>query len=208
MKILLWVCIFSLLGNPCCSPETVIKNKRIVCLGDSLTVCGGEGGRYTDWLAKSLPDCEIINKGISGDTLKGGRGRFQADVLDIKPNILIIELGANDFWAKNREIIALNDDLEFMIKEAQKRKVRVVIAGVFGNMIDGRGKPIPKTTGIDSFGVQILHMERELASKYKCSHIENIQADLTDKKYWADTNHPNSAGNSLVAKRILAGIPK
>lgn len=206
MKILLWVCIFSLLGNTPCSPETVIKNKRIVCLGDSLTTCGGENGRYTDWLAKSLPDCEIINKGRSGDTLKGGRYRFQADVLDIKPDILIIELDANDFWAKDREIAALSNDLEFMIKKAQEDGIKVVIAGVFGNMVDEKGRPVPKTRGIDSFGMQILYMERKLALKYKCSHVENIQADLMDKRYWDDTNHPNSAGNAFVAKRILAGI--
>ena len=30
--------------------------RKIVCFGDSLTSCGGEGGRYSDMLQDSLPD--------------------------------------------------------------------------------------------------------------------------------------------------------
>ena len=196
----------------CCRQVTeageadVPVSKRIVCIGDSLTACGGEGGRYTDWLANSLSDCEIVNKGINGDTLAGGRARFKADVLDLKPDIVVIELGANDFWAKKRTIAELKDDLEFMIKKSREENIKVIIAGVFGDMVDETGKPIPKVRGTDDFGRQILEMERELALKYKCGHVENIQADLRDKKYWADTNHPNKEGNEFVAKRILPCI--
>lgn len=152
-----------------------VKN-RIVCIGDSLTACGGDNGRYTNWLAGSLQGCEIINKGINGDTLAGGRARFQ------------------------------KDDLEFMIKEAQKKNIKVVIAGVFGNMLDEKGNPIPKVRGTDDFGRQILEMERDLAGKYRCGHVENIQADLRDSKYWEDANHPNKAGNEFVARRLLPQI--
>jgi hypothetical protein len=39
--------------------------KTIVCIGDSLTACGGLGGKYTDYLKQLLPRHSIINKGIS-----------------------------------------------------------------------------------------------------------------------------------------------
>lgn len=181
-------------------------DKRIVCFGDSLTACGGEGGRYTDWLAKYLPHCQIINKGIGGDTLAGGRARFQKDVLDLKPDLVVIELGANDFWARKRAISQLTEDLEFMIKKAREQRIKVLIAGVFGNMVDANGDPLPKVRGTDDFGRKILEMERELARKYKCAHVENIQADLRENKYWADKNHPNKAGNQFVAQRLLPKI--
>ena len=211
LTIVLCVCAVNIMGCCNCNSRTTLPankavNKRIVCFGDSLTACGGEGGRYTDWLADSLPDCEIINKGIGGDTLAGGRARFQKDVIESKPDIVVIELGANDFWAKKRTISQLRDDLEFMVKKAQEQNIKVLIAGVFGNMVDADGNPIPKVRGTDDFGRKILEMERELAFKYKCGHVENIQADLRDRKYWADSNHPNKEGNRFVAQRLLPGI--
>ncbi len=181
---------------------------RIVCFGDSLTVCGGRDGRYTDWLASFLPDCEIINKGVGGDTLMSGRARFQEDVISLEPDIVVIELDANDFWAKARTIEELRNDYAFMIKKAQKNNIKVVLAGVFGDMVDNQGTPVLKVWGTNDFGRQILEMERELASKYNCEHIENIQADIKNKKYWIDSNHPNKQGNRFVALRILPAVKK
>jgi len=45
-------------------------------------------------VASSLPDCEIKNKGISGDTLAGGCACFQKDVIEPKPDIVISEYSA------------------------------------------------------------------------------------------------------------------
>jgi len=182
--------------------------KKIVCIGDSLTVCGGKGGRYIDWLGQHLRNCEIIPKGVSGNTLSGGRARFYTDVLDLTPDIVVIELGANDFWARMRSISELKADLQFMIVKAREKNIKVIIAGVFGNKVDKKNNPIPKVSGINDFGFQILKMERELAHKYKCAHVENIQADLRDPKYWNDTHHPNKAGNEFVALRLLPHIKR
>src|SRR3990172_4642582 len=71
--------------------------ERIVCFGDSLTTCGGYGGRYSDFLAQALPEMEVINQGSDGETLAGGMTRFGYDVLSLRPKVLVLELGANDF---------------------------------------------------------------------------------------------------------------
>jgi lysophospholipase L1-like esterase len=39
---------------------------------------------------------EVINKGVGGHTTAMATGRFQADVLDLKPNLVIIQFGIND----------------------------------------------------------------------------------------------------------------
>ena len=59
------------------------KSQTIVCIGDSLTACGLPGGSYTDHLSKWLKKHTVINKGIGGDTLAGGRKRFEKDVLQL-----------------------------------------------------------------------------------------------------------------------------
>lgn len=43
-------------------------------------------------------DLKIFNKGISGNKVYQLAERWDADALDIKPNILSIHIGVNDFW--------------------------------------------------------------------------------------------------------------
>ena len=180
---------------------------RIVCFGDSLTSCGGLGGRYSDYLASAFPDCEVINKGISGQTLADGRRRFQGDVLDLRPKVLVFELVANDFLRAERSVEEMREDLEYMLKRAREQRIEVVIAGVFGEQLDPGGRVIPKEyrVGMPELGRRIFEMERELARQYGCRHVENIQADLNRPEHWS-AKHPSAEGNRLVAERLASAV--
>lgn len=185
------------------------KPLRIVCIGDSLTSCGGEGGKYTDWLSIYLPNDEIINKGIGGDTLEGGRKRFEKDVIELKPDIVIIELGANDFWRKKRPIEQLKPDLEYMVQSAKGIGAEVVIASCFGRRDYAAEQKVEFTPDKYDFGTAISKMEEEICAKYDCMYVPNMQIDIKPNgtaPYWDDTNHPNKAGNEFVAKQILPAI--
>lgn len=187
------------------------KPLRIVCIGDSLTACGGEGGKYTDWLSQWLSDDEVINKGIGGDTLDGGRRRFERDVLALHPDIVVIELGANDFWRRQRTIDQLAGDLEYMVKSAKDAGIEVVIASCFGRRDYKDEAKVEFDTDRYDFGEAIWHMEEQICGRYDCEYVPNMQVDIKPNgtpPYWGDNNHPNKAGNELVARQILPAIQR
>ena len=172
----------------------------IVCFGDSLTVCGGPGGTYPDWLAHWLPNVDVINRGIGGDTLAGGRMRFKRDVLDEHPDVVVIALGANDFWRRERPIQQLQDDLDDMVCQARVAGIEVVIASCFGR------RDLPAEDNVE---FEIGRMEQDVCRRNDCFYVPNMQIDIKPNgrvPYWADTNHPNKAGNELVARRILGQL--
>lgn len=68
---------------------------KIVLLGDSLT-WGGYGGSYADELAGLLPDHEIINAGIGGNTVVNLLARLDDDVLIHEPDGVFVMIGGND----------------------------------------------------------------------------------------------------------------
>lgn len=181
----------------------------IVCLGDSLTLCGGPDGKYSDWLAKWLPNDTIINKGLEGDTLAGGRDRFQRDVLDLQPDIAVIALGANDFWQGKRQIPQLRADLEDMLSRAKAANIKVIVASTFGGRDYASEEKSEFGPERFDFAHTIAEMEKQLTKKYSCAYVPNMQADIKPNgrvPYWQNHLHPNEIGNEFVAKRILEAI--
>jgi lysophospholipase L1-like esterase len=68
---------------------------RIIFLGDSLT-WGGYGGDFVAEVAEQLPEHEIINAGVGGDTVVNLLRRLDEDVLVHKPDAVFVMVGGND----------------------------------------------------------------------------------------------------------------
>lgn len=66
------------------------KKKTIVMFGDSLT------GYFPMEKLEDI-DAEIINSGVAGDTIAEMGARLSYDVFPYKPDIIIVQGGANDF---------------------------------------------------------------------------------------------------------------
>ena len=181
----------------------------IVCFGDSLTSCGGKGGRYSDWLQKALPEYRIVNSGKGGDTLAGGLARLDEAVLAHRPVCVIVELGPNDYWRRKRTLTELERDYETIVAKCREAGAKVLLVSCFGNdaLPDGEkidfSKPgIPR----EHYAVGLARIERRLVEKYHCGYVPDLQCAITPKgrrDLWSDNNHPNAQGNRIVAKTIL-----
>ncbi|MBT4817587.1 MAG: AMP-binding protein, partial [Lentisphaerae bacterium] len=176
---------------------------KIVCFGDSLTSCGGEAGRYSDVLQDRFPDHTIINKGVGGEGFEEAGERFAEDVLALKPDIVLIEFGANDWWRDERPHDVWASDLEGLVTRMRDAGIQVVILGVFGQYRDSTGALVEKTYGTDERAVAYQQQERAIAEKHGCAYIPNIQVDIIENRCgWRDRNHPNENGNRYVADAI------
>ena len=188
-----------------------VRDRRpvLVCLGDSLTACGGAGGHYSDWLAKLMPQVRVIDAGIGGDTLEGGRLRYAKDVLNHRPQVVLIALGANDFWQRARPVEAIAADLEAMVRAARANNIQVVVAGCFGDPHFWEEACAEFDSGRYELAVQIAQVERAVCRQHGSLYVPNMQLDVKPNglpPYWDETGHPNSAGNEQVALRLMPVI--
>lgn len=187
------------------------RRQVLVCIGDSLTSCGGPGGHYCDALAERMPGVTVIDAGIGGDTLDGGRGRFERDVLAHRPDVVLIALGANDFWRAQRTVEEMRGDLEWMVEAAHRAGARVVVAGCFGGR-DFWNEVCPEFhPSRFPLAAAIADMEREVCAKHGCLYLPNLQVDVKPNRlppYWDETDHPNKEGNVQVALRLLPLLRK
>ncbi|HLV94464.1 MAG TPA: SGNH/GDSL hydrolase family protein [Candidatus Acidoferrales bacterium] len=97
---------------------------RVVFMGDSIT----EG-----WdLEESFPGKPYVNHGISGQTSSQMLLRFRQDVIDLRPKVVVILAGTNDF-AENTGPVTLEQvegNLMSMAELARANDIRVVLCSV------------------------------------------------------------------------------
>lgn len=109
--------------------------KTVLVLGDSLSAAHNipvESG----WvhlldarLHQMVPKWTAINASISGETSLSGRNRLPALLAKYRPQVLVLELGAND-GLRGLPLPALRANLDAMIVAAQQAKVRVLLVGI------------------------------------------------------------------------------
>ncbi len=173
------------------------RESTLVCFGDSLTAgIGAKDGRgYPDYL-KNYIDIEIINSGVPGDTTSQARKRFERDVMDYDPDIVIIELGANDYFG-GISSEKTKVDLEYMVDELLNNGTIVFIAKFFPEKsIVSFIKPSDKK--------RYDKMYKELSSKENVFLIEDIWKDVWSRpKYMSDRVHPNEIGYEIMAEQYF-----
>lgn len=108
----------------------VIRSKRIVCFGDSVTQGVphvAPGDTFVSLLERRLtckysPGFEICttNAGVGGENTHEGLARLQADVLVHKPHLVTLEFGLNDIRYEPEKRI---DELQFAANLKQMHEI-------------------------------------------------------------------------------------
>lgn len=106
----------------------------VLILGDSLSAAHGmpvEAG-WPALLAKRLDergDTRVINASISGETTSGGLTRLPALLAEHQPDVVVIELGAND-GLRGLPIGQIRSNIEAMIGQASAAQAEVILLGI------------------------------------------------------------------------------
>lgn len=194
-----WLLVL-VLGVLLAVPSTLSAERplKIVAFGDSLT----SGHRLRDreaypaLLEQSLNDAglpaKVENHGVNGDTTAGGVRRLD-DVLDEKPDILLVAFGAND-GLRGVPVARMRANLERIIGEAQKRGIAVLLVGMEALPLHGW-----------QYTIDFHHVFPDLAAKYRVPLVPFMlngvfgNPDLISP----DGVHPNAAGARAIAANIL-----
>src|SRR3954462_2992704 len=89
--------------------------QKLVMIGDSITDCerarpvgeglfGAVGKGYVAMVDAQLMNAfpersiRVVNMGSSGNTVRDLAGRWQGDILDLRPDWLSVLIGINDVW--------------------------------------------------------------------------------------------------------------
>jgi len=108
-------------------PDSDKQAMRIVCLGDSITY-GFPWGPSVSWveMLREALGCEVINKGINGNTTGDMLNRFDRAVVKNNPTHLIMMGGINDvITGESFDRIVWN--LREMTEKAREAGIKIIL---------------------------------------------------------------------------------
>ncbi len=135
LQVLVSLIVTALVALPASARLIKPATQTIVVFGDSLSA--GYGLQPNEsWLSllqarlnqQKLP-YQVINASISGETTSGGLVRFSEMLATHKPNIVILELGAND-GLRGLPMSEMFSNLNKMILQAKAAKAKVLLIGM------------------------------------------------------------------------------
>jgi lysophospholipase L1-like esterase len=181
---------------------------RVVFLGDSIT----DLWRLNEYFP---PERDIVNRGIGGQITGQMLGRMKADVVDLKPALVLVLAGANDI-ARGISLKAIEDNLTMIAALAEANKIKPVFASLLPisdyhkdeNPAYEMSKLRPPETirAVNDWLRKFCGARNYVYVDYYSQLADAsgfLKADSSD-----DGLHPNSKGYRLMAPAALAAIDK
>lgn len=180
------------------SVSALAETRSLLVLGDSLTAGYGLPleqafpAQLEAALKKQGHNVQVINAGISGDTSAGGLARLEWSLAD-RPDIAIVELGANDAL-RGLSPQQTRDNLAAILSRLKKAHIPVILAGM----------KAPRNLGenyYNSFDQIYSALAKEYQVVFYPFFLEGVAGDPQLNQ--SDGMHPNNAGVKIIVKRIL-----
>jgi acyl-CoA thioesterase-1 len=172
--------------------------KTVLVVGDSLSAEYGlqRGAGWVALLEQKLKsekiDASIVNASISGETTSGGRVRLPALLTAYKPDVVVIELGAND-GLRGLPVDAAARNLREMIAMSQKQQAKVMLVGM--RMPPNYGR---------AYTERFFGMYGALSKEFKAPLVPFMLEGVADKPalFQADRLHPTAQAHPIILNNI------
>jgi len=190
------------------------KNEaRVVFMGDSITD-SWDDQKYGGF----FPGKPYIDRGISGQTTPQMLVRFRADVIALRPKVVVILAGTNDLAGDTGPMTleAIEDNLVSMAELARANHIRVVLASVLpiSDYESRDGKPIMRTSQRPPEKIKALNeWMRNYVTQNKLTYVDYYSAMIDAKGFLReelsqDGLHPNANGYAIMTPLAEAAIAR
>jgi lysophospholipase L1-like esterase len=217
--------IFLLAGIFLFSSFQANKPLKVIFFGDSITQAGvGEKGYITvmQQMLKSKnqdKNYELIGAGIGGNKIYDLYLRMEEDVLNKKPDVVVVWVGVNDVWHKRTSLTGTDPDkfvnfYSALIKKLQAQNIKVILCtpAAIGERTDFSNE-------IDGDMNRYSQFVRELGAKFNCPIVDfrkafheyalkNNPQNKDRDILTSDGVHLNDKGNQFVADMLYKAVVK
>jgi acyl-CoA thioesterase-1 len=178
--------------------------RTLLVFGDSLSAAYGLQAEQ-GWVAQLQKRLRtqgygyrVVNASVSGETTSGGRSRLERALNLHKPDLVILELGAND-GLRGLPVKDARANLAAMIATVQQAKARLLLVGIL----------VPPNYGAH-YADAFAGMYRSLAAERKVPLLPFLLEGIAlDSRFMqADGLHPNALGQPRVLDNVWPALQR
>jgi acyl-CoA thioesterase I len=169
----------------------------IMVFGDSISAGYGlpQGTGWVNLLQQRLErennNYKVTNVSLSGETTAGGKNRIADALTRHKPEIVILELGAND-GLRGAKIEAIHSNLLSMIAECNRRGSKVLLVGMqlppnYGNVYAEKFREMYVAVARSQRVPLVPFIYEGFAADRSAFQADGIHPNLTAQAYMLDT---------------------
>jgi acyl-CoA thioesterase I len=180
------------------------NEQKILVLGDSISAAYGMSlqqgwvAQLASRLQEQNAQYNVINASISGETTAGGLRRLPELLQQHQPNVVIIELGAND-GLRGYPLPTLQDNLTRMVTLAQQAGARVILLPM--EIPPNYGARY--TTGFRESFQQVADATSSVLAPFVLAGVAT-----NPKLMQADGIHPTVEAQTLLLDNVLPTVTK
>ena len=208
------------------------EDVTVVAFGDSITA-GSQVDperdesivyhkQWHDRLAREYPKLSltIVNRGVPGHKIDHAHERVQSEVIDAKPDAVIVAFGINDCWDGPGNIDHFERELSRLVWRIRSGARGTALILMTTNMLNHRSSPealklawfADQTAAVQTAGWATHYMNRirevagerdvPLADGYARWEAARARGIDTDALLANRANHPNRQGHALLAESL------
>jgi lysophospholipase L1-like esterase len=203
---------------------TLQRDQKIVFIGDSITdaerhrrAYGPLGFGYVHFIGNSLLakypqlNLNLINTGVSGDTVTDMAKRWERDCMAHRPDVLSVLIGINDVWrsvmephrdASSAERYEVTYD-RLLLQAKERCHCRIVLVEPFLFENDPRD-PVFEALQPYLASVRSLAQKHEAVLAPLQQKLNEQLAEVPPARWSQDTVHPYLWAHAWIAQRWLA----
>jgi len=178
----------------------------VLAFGDSLTAGYGldQGLGFAPQLQATLRRngiaAQVVDGGVSGDTTEAGKARlgWTLDGLERKPDLVILELGANDML-RGLDPQLTEANLDAMLAELNRRRIPVLLAGM-------RAAPNLDPAYISKFEAIYSPLAQKYGAALYPFFLEGVAAQ--QGLVQTDGMHPTFKGVKIIVTAITPDVKR
>ncbi len=173
--------------------------KRVVFMGNSITES------WSVYQPEFFEGKSYINRGISGQTTPQMLIRFRPDVIDLKPQIVVILAGINDIAGNTGPSTEkmIVDNIISMAELAKSNSIDVIICSILpANDFSWsqNQNPSPKILAVNQALKKYSKINGMVYLDYYTSMVNEQEGLIKD--YGLDSVHPNKKGYQVMSKLL------
>lgn len=174
----------------------------VLVMGDSLSAAYGMAASK-GWvslvdarLRASAPGWKVVNASVSGETTAGGLSRLPRQLERVKPDVVVIQLGAND-GLRGLPLERMRDNLDRMIRLSKASGAKVLLVGM-------RMPPNLGRAYTEGFANTYTRLAREHRVALLPFLLEPIMLDRG--AFQRDNLHPTEAVQAKLANHVWPAL--